>query len=170
MSDIEITFDDKSPEDGDHVIFPDGSSFTRENGKTIIRIGDRVVTQEEWQQHRIDSAIRVQSPPSEDDLLDEFNEFFEGPFLVKADQLISIFHAQSNNPALDQFEDALSSVTEGLGEELIKLCYEVVRMHQRWEQTRDNPTFPFDSLDEGYFCPTCGHINDEVIANVGGEN
>ena len=152
-------------EPGDKVVFPTGHTLERlENG--VSRITDsqgNEITAEDFHQQRLEAAMSGYQSTSAYELREEFKEFFEEPFLKKASDLLSIYRAIGDNPALDRFEEGITGITEEMSEELITLCYQVVKLHHRWQQQSEFPTVDFDVFDDDYQCPICEHIDEDVL-------
>lgn len=98
--------------------------------------------------------------------LDDAQDAFENAFdaMDKAFTFWLDLSRARANPELDENEHLLD-VTSELQGKIVEAAYEVVRTHQRMEQIDQNRDFPFNSLDEGYFCPTCGYVDEDTIAN-----
>jgi hypothetical protein len=99
-----------------------------------------------------------------DDASDELQDFISD-FMNKCAQSIDLDRALSSIPAISE-SDHLLDLSGDLEGEIVAMAYELVRKHQRLTQRIANPTFPFDSLDEGYFCPTCGYVDEMTIEAI----
>lgn len=117
--------------------------------------------QEAATQHRIQEATA--RTPLDDAETERDNAFGE---MEKVFTYWNDLARALTNPALEH-EDKLFDLAADLEAKVIELAYDVVRADQRMKQTEENPDFPFDSLDEGYFCPVCEFVSEDVIEAIG---
>lgn len=100
-----------------------------------------------------------------DNAEDELNRAFD-QLVAMFDQYDSVITVAARVPRFSENE-ALMDAEDELRDEVIRAAYDVVRAHVRYQFHSDHPNPPYqpEEYDEGYFCPVCGFIDDETVAN-----